>query len=55
MTKKPFILTSVGIGLLLAWNVVSDLLANVHWGSVAGCVAGYQATDWLTSLIGGNY
>jgi hypothetical protein len=52
--KKPFILTSLGIGLLLAWNVVSDLLANVHWGSVAGCVAGYQATDWLTSMLGGN-
>jgi hypothetical protein len=52
ITKKPFILTSVGIGLFLAWNVVSNLLAQVHWGSVAGCVVGYQATDWLTTLIG---
>lgn len=48
--KKPFILTSLGIGLLLVWN----MLGSIHWGSVGGCVAGYMATDWLTSLIGGN-
>lgn len=51
--KKPFILTSIGIGLFLAWNVISGLLSQIHWGSVGGCVAGYMATDWLTSLIGG--
>jgi hydrogenase/urease accessory protein HupE len=54
ISKKPFILTSVGIGLLLAWNVISSLLAQVSWGGVAGCVTGYQAGDWLSRLLSGN-
>ena len=53
MTKKPFILTSVGLGIFLIWNVVSGLLSQIHWGSVGGCVAGYMATDWITSLLNG--
>jgi hypothetical protein len=53
ISKKPFILTSVGIGLLLAWNVVNDLMSQINWNGVAGCVVGYQATNWLTALIGG--
>jgi hypothetical protein len=52
ITKKPFILTSIGIGLLLAWNVVSGLLSQINWGGVTGCVVGYQAGDWLTNLMG---
>ena len=52
ITKKPFIITSVGIGLLLAFNFVSGLLSQINWGGVTGCVVGYQAGDWLTNLMG---
>jgi hypothetical protein len=47
MTKKPFILTGIGLALLTGWSVISSFISQIHWGSVAGCMAGYSLVDML--------
>jgi hypothetical protein len=40
---KPFIFTGIGLFLLTAWQVISE----IHWGGVAACVAGYSLVETI--------
>jgi len=46
---KPFVFTGLGLFLITAWSFVSQ----INWAGVSGCVVGYQAGNWLSSLLGG--